>query len=84
MTPLPENNLGHYDSFELELFARSVAVVFNRAGEIGQKNAAVVASWLPLKFLAGSNPRTKPRQLIELTGIYLVAGRGFEPLTFRL
>ena len=30
------------------------------------------------------NHKERRRQFIELTAFYLVAGRGFEPLTFRL
>jgi hypothetical protein len=38
----------------------------------------------PTRRHVGRSAHEKPRQLTELTGFYLVAGRGFEPLTFRL
>lgn len=39
---------------------------------------------LPEAYWPSIAQKAKPSQLIELTGFYLVAGRGFEPLTFRL
>ena len=41
--------------------------------------------WIdPFRARMGEVAHEKARQLIELTGFFLVAGIGFEPMTFRL